>query len=180
MATKRITRSRKHKVIGGVAGGLGEYLNVDPNIIRVLFVFLAFMGGSGLILYIVLLFVIPEDTSPLFDAPQSGKQTETFRETIIVDENGNADIKAESAIDVETEEDTDQPKEEVKDFSDLLGDKKSNKTGGLIAGLLLIFFGCFILFSKFISYRWFEFLFPVLLVLAGILIVIFSGKSKNR
>lgn len=52
-------RSETNKVIAGVAGGLGEYFNIDPTIIRILFVLMAVFGGSGLIIYIVLWLIMP-------------------------------------------------------------------------------------------------------------------------
>lgn len=55
----RLYRSETDKVIAGVAGGLGEYFNIDPTIIRVLFVLLTIFGGSGVIMYIILWLVIP-------------------------------------------------------------------------------------------------------------------------
>lgn len=57
---KRLYRSTTNRVIGGVGGGLGEYFNVDPTIIRVAFVLMLFGGGFGLLAYIVLWIVIPE------------------------------------------------------------------------------------------------------------------------
>lgn len=57
--TKRLSRSDRDKIIAGVAGGLGEYFNVDPNIIRILFILMAVFGGSGLIIYIVLWLILP-------------------------------------------------------------------------------------------------------------------------
>ncbi len=57
---KRLTRSTTNKVIAGVCGGLGEYFNIDPTILRILFVALVIWGGSGALLYIVLWLVVPE------------------------------------------------------------------------------------------------------------------------
>lgn len=61
MADKKLYRSRKNRMIAGVASGIGEYLNIDPTVIRLLFLLLLFGGGSGLILYIVLWIIIPEE-----------------------------------------------------------------------------------------------------------------------
>lgn len=58
--TDRLYRSTTDKVIGGVCGGLGTYLNLDPVIVRILFVLLAVFGGSGVLVYIILWIVIPE------------------------------------------------------------------------------------------------------------------------
>ena len=57
---KRLYRQPKDKMIGGVCMGLGEYFDIDPVIIRVLFVVALFMGTMGFWLYIVLWIVIPK------------------------------------------------------------------------------------------------------------------------
>jgi phage shock protein PspC (stress-responsive transcriptional regulator) len=59
--SNRLYRSNRDKVIGGVCGGLGDYLNIDPVIVRILFVLLAIFGGSGVLVYIILWIVIPEE-----------------------------------------------------------------------------------------------------------------------
>ena len=58
---RRLYRSRNDRLIAGVAGGLGEYLGLDPVIIRVLFVILAVAGGPGVLLYIILWLVMPAE-----------------------------------------------------------------------------------------------------------------------
>ena len=58
---RKLYRSRNERMIAGVCGGLGEYFNIDPTLIRLLFVFLALAGGPGLVAYIVLLVVVPEE-----------------------------------------------------------------------------------------------------------------------
>jgi phage shock protein C len=57
---KRLYRSRKDRVISGICGGIGEYFNVDPVLVRVGAVLLVFTGGVGLIAYIAGIFIIPE------------------------------------------------------------------------------------------------------------------------
>ena len=56
---KRLYRDERDKLLAGVASGLANYLNVDPAIMRVLFVLLAIFGGSGILIYIVLWIVLP-------------------------------------------------------------------------------------------------------------------------
>ncbi len=60
METKRLTRS-KDKKIAGVAAGLGDYLNMDPTIVRILFVLVFFLGGASLLAYIIMWIVMPEE-----------------------------------------------------------------------------------------------------------------------
>jgi len=57
---KRLYRSNTHKVIGGVAGGLGEYLDIDPVLVRIAFIVALFFGGVGLLAYIIAWIIIPE------------------------------------------------------------------------------------------------------------------------
>lgn len=56
-----LRRSRTDRKVAGVAGGLGDYLGIDPVILRILFVVLAVFGGSGLLLYLVAWLLIPEE-----------------------------------------------------------------------------------------------------------------------
>jgi phage shock protein C len=56
---RKVYRSNKDKKIAGVCGGLGEYFDVDPALIRILWVVLALMGGAGILAYIIAWIVIP-------------------------------------------------------------------------------------------------------------------------
>jgi phage shock protein C len=56
---KKLYRSRKNSMIGGVCGGLGEYLNVDPTIMRLVAVLLVFADGVGLLAYIIAWIIMP-------------------------------------------------------------------------------------------------------------------------
>jgi phage shock protein C len=59
---RKLYRSKTNKIFGGVCGGLAEYFNIDPTILRVLFVlFIIFTGFfPGVFFYIIALFIIPE------------------------------------------------------------------------------------------------------------------------
>ena len=61
MEQKRLVKSSMNRTICGVCGGIGEYLNIDPTVIRVLWVIFACMGGAGLLAYIVAAIIIPEE-----------------------------------------------------------------------------------------------------------------------
>lgn len=56
---RRLYRSRTQKVLAGVCGGLGEYFNVDPALLRVGFVVLSFVNGLGIIAYLAMWLVFP-------------------------------------------------------------------------------------------------------------------------
>ena len=57
---KRLYRSRRDRMLGGVCGGLAEYLDTDPTIIRLAFALSILLGGAGILAYLVMWIVIPE------------------------------------------------------------------------------------------------------------------------
>lgn len=58
---ERLRRSIADRKIAGVAGGLGRHLNIDPTVLRVIFVVLVFFGGAGIVLYGAAWLVVPEE-----------------------------------------------------------------------------------------------------------------------
>lgn len=59
---KRLYRSRDNRMIAGVCGGLGEYFNIDPTLIRLLFVAAVFFGiGGGALAYLIMMILVPEE-----------------------------------------------------------------------------------------------------------------------
>jgi phage shock protein C len=63
MGENRLTRSEEDKMIAGVCGGLAAYLDVDPVLVRALFVILTLASGMGLVIYLVLWFIMPVDAA---------------------------------------------------------------------------------------------------------------------
>jgi phage shock protein C len=70
---KRLYRSTREKMIGGVCGGMAEYFDIDPVLIRILFVVATFVGGSGVLAYIICWIIIPEE--PRVVQPAATQQT---------------------------------------------------------------------------------------------------------
>lgn len=60
---KRLTRDTRHAVLGGVAAGWGRYLDVDPVLVRLGFVLLAFVNGLGVLFYVACWLVMPREES---------------------------------------------------------------------------------------------------------------------
>ena len=59
--TRRLYRSRTDRQLAGVCGGLAQYFNIDATLIRVLFVVLALLGGPGLVIYLLMWILVPEE-----------------------------------------------------------------------------------------------------------------------
>ncbi len=66
---RRLYRSVDDRMLGGVAAGLGEFLDIDPTIIRLIFAFSVFLGGTGLLVYLVMWLIVPEEPEVVVEAP---------------------------------------------------------------------------------------------------------------
>ena len=75
---KKLYRSTTDRMIGGVCGGLSDYLNIDSTVIRLIFVLLTVFGvGSSVLIYIVMLLIVPEEpveNGTVASAPVSPKE----------------------------------------------------------------------------------------------------------
>lgn len=58
---KRLYRSKDNRMIAGVCGGIAEYFDIDPTIVRIAAAILTLAGFSGIIIYIILAIVVPEN-----------------------------------------------------------------------------------------------------------------------
>ena len=58
---KRLYRSRTDRRLAGVCGGIADYLAVDPTLVRIIWVLFGFAGGPGILLYIIMAAVVPEE-----------------------------------------------------------------------------------------------------------------------
>ncbi len=67
---KRLHRSKDNKIIGGVCGGIAEYLNVDPVIIRILWIVMIFIGGTGILFYLIAWILMPLNTNQSVEQPR--------------------------------------------------------------------------------------------------------------
>ena len=76
----RLYKSDKDKVFEGVCGGIGEYLNVDPVIVRLLWVVLVVFGGTGVIAYLIAMLIIPKRHENVDEenSPESTIKPETY------------------------------------------------------------------------------------------------------
>jgi len=91
MAHKKLTRSIDDRKIFGVCGGLGDYFGIDPIIFRILFLFLLFCAGGGLLLYLIMWVLIPEKKNNVTEAEMknAGFQQPDFEENNINSQNNN-------------------------------------------------------------------------------------------
>lgn len=153
MAARRFYRSRRDCMIAGVCGGLAEYFSVDPSLVRLVMVLTAFLGGAGLVMYLVAWLIVPENPeqkpSAAFEKNQRLKEDVIQELRKVGGELGN---KLENSI------------EELE--------TRPERRSTVFAALALIAIGAAFLLKNFIPWLEFEKLWPVLLIGAGVLLLI--------
>jgi len=81
MEGKKLRRSRHDRIIAGVCGGIGEYFDIDPVLVRLIWVLFALAGGGGILAYILAALIIPEEGPgedvPLVEAPAGDRNATT-------------------------------------------------------------------------------------------------------
>ena len=156
---KRLYRSAKSKVFGGVAGGIAEYFDIDPIIIRLLFVIIAFAGGGGAIVYLILWIALPLE--PITPFTMNMGQSESS-------DAGNSG--GQSSTDFSTGA--------SNPFTTIPA--KPENRNSLIGGILLISLGVIFLANRLIPNIDFGDLWPLLLVvIGGVLIATSMAERKG-
>jgi phage shock protein C len=84
---KRLHKSRVDRMLDGVCGGIAEYFQLDPTLVRIAWVMLTLLGGSGIILYIVAMIIMPPAPLTFMAPPQpraSGNNTKFWGILLVV------------------------------------------------------------------------------------------------
>ncbi|MEW6701320.1 MAG: PspC domain-containing protein [Bacteroidota bacterium] len=147
---EKLYRSRRVRVFGGVAGGLAQYFNIDPIIVRVLFVVVTFFNGMGLLLYIILWIVVPEEPFEVAYQTKTEEQKKTEGQTV----NDNTTNAWSAPL-----------------------ESKKNGSGRIVAGIILIALGLIFFADRFFLYFDFRDVIPVALVILGGLLILSSLKK---
>ena len=167
MENHKLYRSVKQRVIGGVAGGLAEYFDIDPVIARIVFVIVALAGGGGVLVYIILWIVLPENIAQKYTFQQKQPGYTPAEPSV-----GEAPADAGS---------TEWRDSKVAPSLDPLNNEvKQKRTGGLIGGLILITVGCLFIVDRFVPNIDFGDMWPILLVVIGAVLIAtnLSGREK--
>jgi len=153
---KKLYRSAKDKMIAGVAAGLAEYFDIDPTIIRVLFVVSLFLGGTGIIAYVVLWVVVPERPYVFNQGTTAGEQTPGSSEGTPGQQANDADP--------------------VTAYQESINKRKEKRT--LIGGIILITLGVLFLADDLFPHISFEKFFSAGLIILGLVLLLNSTKKN--
>jgi len=158
METKRFYRSTTDRKIAGVAAGLGEYFDIDPLLVRLIFVILALAGGGGVLIYIILWIITP-DKPFVLNQPQNQSTMENQQST---QQNPEGSYHTPAP-------------------GDPLNTARHDRhhRGSIIGGLVLITLGVLFLADEFIPRISFSDLWPIILVVIGLGLLINSINKRN-
>jgi len=148
-------------MIWGVCGGLAEYFDVDPTLIRIIAVLSIFISGAGILAYIILAIVVPSASSKAAEPKDAIK------------ENVEELKKTASELGREIQ-------------STFTGKDESEETTGIryrrrnLLGIIIIIIGVLFLMSSFNLFWWFRwsYLWPVIIIAIGLLIIVSARKKK--
>src|SRR5690606_37051838 len=138
-------RHRTDRKLGGVCGGIAEYLGVDPTWIRLAFAVFALMSGLGVVLYLLLWVIVPEE----------GKEGAPAAQTV---QEGVAEIAEHTR----------------RAVGELRSVARSPLRGQQVAGIVLVVLGLAFLARTLAWWRWIDFdvLWPVLLIGGGMVLLL--------
>jgi phage shock protein PspC (stress-responsive transcriptional regulator) len=160
---RRLYRSRTDSVLGGVAGGVADYLDADPSIVRIIWAILAIVtGGIFVVIYIVMWIVVPEaptSTVPASAAPAAAAP--------LVGEDTAGDTASPAAADSSVTSEPAPPR------------RRSSGGGSLIFGLILVGLGAWFLIREYVPQIDTDLLWPIGLVVLGIVLVVASLRRPR-
>ena len=154
---KKLYRSNSDKMIGGVAGGLAEYFDIDSTLMRVIFVIITLLGGSGVIAYIILWIVIPERPY-VYNMPSSS--------------SSSTDTSSQQTANAEYVNPNPDP---VTAYKDRMIKQKQKRSA--IGGVILIIIGLFFLADELFPRIDFGDIIPVGLIIIGVVLLLNASKK---
>ncbi len=158
---KRLYKSRSDRMLSGVSGGIAEYFDVDPTIVRAVWLIGSFAtAGVGVVVYVALAIIVPE---PVADSTARSADASEVR-----DSEDPAPYEAGEPA-------------ESRDERRRAGRRRHRREGSIIGGAILIVLGVLFLASNFDLLYWFDWRFwPVFLILFGALLVVRRMNERDR
>ncbi len=164
----RLYRSRSNRMIAGVCGGLAKYFNIDPVLIRLIFVLSLFLGGVGFIAYIILAIVVPlEGTTAATPRDATRENIEEIKRTA---EHFGEDVRSTFGQKSGIPPQTTIPSSTTSGATDRHGGRNA-------VGIIIILIGVFMLISTLGWFHW-NFIAPAVLIIIGLIIILSAQRRK--
>jgi phage shock protein C len=169
---ERLYRSREDRVLFGVAGGMAEWLDQDPAIIRLLWAVFVVFGGVGLILYVIAAIVIPEEP---FETPVMTPQYDPGTTSPTGAMPGTPGAGGAAApVSGYASPPTRAQRRAARRAA------PGPSSGGIVFGVILILVGGWFLLRQFVPWFDFDLLWPLILVGVGVILVVAAVSRPAR
>jgi phage shock protein PspC (stress-responsive transcriptional regulator) len=170
----RLYRSRDDRIIAGVAGGLADYLGLDPSLVRIAWAVLILAGGVGLLLYIIMWIVVPEedDLSPQQYAAATGQAA-------AAEVTGSSTAPTGAPVDWRSQRVNEREARRAARRARRAANPDEGRTIGLLVGGFLVLIGIAFLLRNFIPTIDFDLFWPVILVIVGIVILVAAFRPSG-
>jgi phage shock protein C len=169
---KRIYKSSTDKMIDGVCGGIAEYFEVDPVLIRVVAVISIFFGGAGIIAYIIAAIIMPRKEDVIKNSNKETVYERTNSQASAASATSPSDSASSTSDKIPGVSAEDQEKWDKYNSEKEVKTTKTSKDFRILLGLCLIGFGAFFFLRQFVYWLNFSFVIAVVLIVMGIYLII--------
>jgi phage shock protein C len=169
---ERLYRSRTDRILFGVAGGMADWLDVDPSVVRLVWALLVVFGGAGIILYIIAAIVVPEEPWEAVASP--GMPGAAGAPGDAAPEGGAAPGGAAAAGPASYFE-----SRAARRAARAARHAERPGTGGIIVGLILILVGAWFLLKAYVPALDDRWLWPGILVVVGALFIVAAMRKPT-
>jgi phage shock protein C len=182
---RRLFRSRIERVLGGVAGGVAEYLELDPALVRVAWAILILAtGGAFLVLYVIMWIVVPEappGTEPGRPWAPGGTPVSATDVPGATDAPGGTEAPgANKAGAPSADPGAAQPSSIAQDWRARRGERDGGSGGGaLVFGSLLILVGAWLLARNYFPLLDVDRIWPIAVILLGVLLLVGALRPRS-
>ena len=172
MTSNRLYRSRIDRTIAGVCGGLAKYFDIDPTLVRVLFVVSIFIGGGGIIAYIILWIVVPEEQI-IFQS--AGQDSQTHQSDSDSEESNTNQESSKFDSSNFNSEINNKVNDAANEINKILDEARSNKK--VLGATILILLGVLFLLDNLLPHFDFGDYWPIILIAIGVGIIIKATRK---
>jgi len=175
----RLYRSRDDRMIAGVAGGLADYLGLDPSLVRIAFAVLFLAGGLGIFIYGVMWLVVPEEdelTPEQFAAASGAGATGAAGAPPATGSPGGP---SGAPVDWRTQRAAERDARRAAQRQRRAANPGEGRTVGLLIGGFLVLIGIAFLLRNFIPAIDFDLFWPIILVLIGVVILVAAFRPSG-
>jgi phage shock protein C len=174
----RLYRSRRDRVLAGVAGGLADYLDIDPSLVRVTWAILTlFSGGALLLVYILMAIIVPEEPAGAGRsyAMESGQTSGSGSSA-----TGDSPDSADTGSAVATRSEWGRGSAASDDDRYRWGRRERRGSGGLVVGVILIVIGGIFLVREYVPALDWDRLWPIILIAVGVVLLLAAIGGRDR